>query len=30
VLHRDQLVTGLQQLQAGQVVGKLVVTFDAC
>ena len=30
VLHRNQLVTGLQQLQAGQVVGKLVVTFDAC
>lgn len=28
VLKRDQLVDGLQQLQADQVAGKLVVTFD--
>ena len=28
VLKRDQLIDGLQQLQAGQVAGKLVVTFD--
>jgi NADPH:quinone reductase-like Zn-dependent oxidoreductase len=28
VLKRDQLVDGLQQLQAAQVAGKLVVTFD--
>jgi len=28
VLRRDQLIDGLQQLQASQVTGKLVVTFD--
>ena len=28
VLDRDQLVAGLAQIQAHQVMGKLVVNFD--
>ena len=30
VLKREQLIAGLEQLQADRVIGKLVVTFDEC